>query len=67
MPTWVAWACCCSSQFFSAKLPVLMVLGVLGYAWLRVRVWFQRARQPNGTLDGRRNVHVREVDDVTQE
>jgi hypothetical protein len=32
----------------------------VGYVWLRVRGWFTRAKQPNGTLDGRRNVRVRE-------
>lgn len=36
------------------------VAGVLGYCWLRVRTWLVRARQPNGPLDGRRNVRVRE-------
>lgn len=35
----------------------LVFLVTLGVVWVRVR--FARARQPNGALDGRRNVRVR--------
>ncbi len=37
-----------------------IVAGVLGYLWLKARAWLVRATQPNGALDGRRNVRVRE-------
>jgi hypothetical protein len=43
-------------------IPLAIIAGAiflttLGVVWVRVK-WFQ-ARQPNGSLDGRRNVRVR--------
>lgn len=40
----------------------VIVAGLLGYLWLKVRTWLARAKQPNGALDGRRNVRVRTPD-----
>lgn len=45
----------------------LVILGIgaalLGFAAFRVRGWLFRQRQPNGVLDGRRNVRVRLPDE----
>jgi hypothetical protein len=40
---------------------ILLAIGILGYLWLRVKVWFHRSRQPHGPLNGRRNVKVRDA------
>ena len=51
-------------------IPVVILLvafGVLGFCWLRVRSLFKRAHEPNGPLDGRRNVRVRTADDAPPE
>lgn len=41
-------------------LLVLMVLfSIVAFGTLRTRAWLLRQRQPNGALDGRRNVRVR--------
>ncbi len=40
---------------------LLVAFGVLGFCWLKIRSLFRRAREPNGPLDGRRNVRVRET------
>lgn len=47
-------------------MPIMLVLGLIGLAllalawgWISLRFWFARARMPNGSLDGRRNVRVR--------
>lgn len=37
---------------------VLLVVGLIAYAWFRLKHAFRRARDPNGPLDGRRNVRV---------
>ncbi len=42
---------------------VLLVVGLIAYAWFRIKRAFRRAHDPNGPLDGRRNVRVVERDD----
>lgn len=37
---------------------VLLVVGLIVYAWYRIKFAFRRAHDPNGPLDGRRNVRV---------
>lgn len=46
---------------------LLVVFGVLGFCWLKIRSLFKRAHEPNGPLDGRRNVRVRATDDATSQ
>lgn len=43
-------------------IPVVILLvafGLIGFCWLKIRSLFKRAHEPNGPLDGRRNVRVR--------
>ena len=42
---------------------VLLVVGLIAYAWFRSKRAFRRAHDPNGPLDGRRNVRVVERDE----
>ncbi|MFG0246771.1 MAG: hypothetical protein ACF8MF_12060 [Phycisphaerales bacterium JB052] len=42
---------------------VLLFIGLIVYAWYRIKFAFRRAHDPNGPLDGRRNVRVVERDD----
>ena len=42
---------------------VILFIGLMVYAWFRIKFAFRRARDPNGPLDGRRNVRVVERDD----
>lgn len=42
---------------------VLLVVGLIAYAWFRIKRAFRRAHDPNGPLDGRRNVRVVERDE----
>lgn len=37
---------------------VLFVVGLIVYAWFRIKRALRRAHDPNGPLDGRRNVRV---------
>lgn len=39
---------------------LLVAFGALGYCWLKLRSLFKRAHEPNGPLDGRKNVRVRD-------
>jgi hypothetical protein len=51
-------------------IPVVVLLvafGVLGYCWLKIQSLFQRAHEPNGPLDGRKNVRVRAAEEVPPE
>ncbi len=43
---------------------LLVAFGVLGFCWLKLRSLFKRAHEPNGPLDGRKNVRVRAPDDT---
>ena len=43
---------------------ILVAFGVLGFCWLKLRSLFRRAHEPNGPLDGRRNVKVRAPDET---
>ncbi len=42
---------------------ILLVVGLIAYAWFRIKFAFRRAHEPNGPLDGRRNVRVVERDE----
>jgi len=42
---------------------VLIVVGLIAYAWFRVKLAFRKAREPGGALDERRNVRVIKRDD----
>lgn len=37
---------------------VLLVIGLIYFVYFKIRLAFRRAHQPNGPLDGRRNVRV---------
>lgn len=42
---------------------VLFVVGLIAYAIFRIKRAFRRAHEPNGPLDGRRNVRVVQRDE----
>ncbi len=51
---------------FFILIPVavaLLVIGLIVYAWFRIKLAFRRAKGPNGHLDGRHNVRVVERDE----
>lgn len=52
--------------FVVVLIPLLLlaaVVAMLTFAALRVKAWMFTQRQPNGMLDGRRNVRVRLPDE----
>jgi len=46
-----------------AILIPLLVLGVVLFAYLKIKRFFARTHAPNGPLDGRRNVRVMDRDE----
>jgi ABC-type bacteriocin/lantibiotic exporter with double-glycine peptidase domain len=42
---------------------VLLVVGLAYFAYFKIKLAFRRAHEPNGPLDGRRNVRVVERDE----
>jgi hypothetical protein len=42
-----------------AAIVVVLLLGAAFFAWIRLRMWWRGLRNPNGALDGRKNVRVR--------
>lgn len=41
----------------------LIAVAIILYIYIRIRIFFNRARDPNGPLDGRHNVTVIDRDD----
>lgn len=41
----------------------LLVIGLVYFVYFKIKLVFRRAHQPNGPLDGRRNVRVVERDE----
>lgn len=51
---------------FIIAIPIviaLLVLGLILYIYIRIRLFFKRAHDPNGPLDGRHNVKVIDRDE----